>query len=130
MPDKRIKGLSGGSKQLWLRQHRPEVLSYLSSNGPEATMQQFAMKPDTFERFLNARVKDYGRLTKSDRALLISQSAIEIARDTRDKTRQLEDRIDRMEPAYQVMLALGVALKAVERLPGVANFLPSEENRA
>lgn len=130
MTDQRVIGLSGGGKQLWLKQHRTEVLAYLSQNGPEATREQFLLKEDTLERFLTRREVDFDKMTKADRALAVSLTSIEMSRDNKQEISQLRQRLEVIEPAYQVMLAMGVALKAIERLPGVTDFLPSEEKRA
>lgn len=130
MPDWRVIGLSGGSKQLWLRQHRSEIMTYYSEHGPEATKQQFVMKEDTFQRFLVQRQIKYGKMTKADRALAVSLTSIEMSRDNRRELSQLKQHVEALEPAYQAMVAMGIALKMTERLPGVVDFLPSGENRA
>lgn len=99
MKDSRVIGLSGGRKQLWLKQHRVEVMAFYSANGPEATMQQFVMKQDTLERFLNPTVRRSNtKLSKADRATIRAQIAEEGLRDVRAEVRELKAMYNQFVP--------------------------------
>ncbi|MFC2062475.1 hypothetical protein ACFLS8_00795 [Chloroflexota bacterium] len=54
----RLKKLSGGEKQLWIKNNWAEIETYYERNGFEATCKKYRMKVITLERFLrNAKAK-------------------------------------------------------------------------
>jgi hypothetical protein len=86
------------------------------------------MKPNTLERFLTRREVNYEKLTKSDRSLLISQTAVELARESAQRVSHCERRLDTIEPVIQVVYALSQVLRMVERLPLPTDLIGKSEN--
>lgn len=130
-----VKGLVGGSKQHWLRLHRNEVLAYAGEHGADIAREYFAMNKDTFERFLAANKLGKGaHLSTSERALSISQSAIEIARENRHELYRVSERMDSLEPIAKIARALlsAVADSVIEEIKreklAMANFGKVDEN--
>ena len=101
-----LAGLNGGSKQFWLRVHRKEVEAYYFLHGPEATMLEFNMKPDTLEAFLKRKSSDdrINKLSESDRWVL--KMAKEDVREVRRRVADLESWRVEVEPVIAVGRAL------------------------
>ena len=72
--DKKVVNLSGGKKQLFLKEHRAEIKAYYARYGAEETCRQYNMKTSTLESFLNSS-EPLSR--KDDRAVLLAQIANE-----------------------------------------------------
>ena len=82
-------GISGGRKNMWLRENWRLVTDFYHEFGFDATLKQFTMKPDTLERFLDREgieKKDI-RLEKLN---LMAQMAIEGANEARRDVRELK----------------------------------------
>jgi hypothetical protein len=61
------KELSGGKKQMWLRQHRDEVLEFYDKHGAEATKEQYNLLPSTLDSILKDKPKPFtGRFSRQD----------------------------------------------------------------
>lgn len=102
-----VIGLNGGSKQFWLRMHRKDVEQFYYANGPEATMAEFNIYPDTLERFLARKGREersIQRLSDSDRYVL--RMAMESNRDLKRRLADLEVWREEVEPVIQVTQAL------------------------
>lgn len=88
-----LQGLKAGKKNTWLRQHRSEIMEYFERHGRQATLSEFNMRPDTFERFLDRKAVDEHRaidkLTVADRYVL--NHARELVRGLAKRIGVLED---------------------------------------
>lgn len=107
-----VKGLTGGNKHLYLRHHRTEILEFFGLHGLDATLEEFNLSQNTFDRFLVARTYNDARLTKAERALDISKMAIEATRDNRRRIIDMQQQLDRLEPMARI--ASGFMLAAVQ----------------
>lgn len=137
-----VVGLAGGPKQKWLREHRQEVLNYYNENGPEATMQRFRMKQFTFSNFLGKPAPDYQKFTKADRALCISEMAMDSAREANRKAAIVERQLSAMQPVIKLAYAFSAVMKMMETLPpenelkgesqalNISDFLGESEKRS
>lgn len=131
--DMRVRGLSGGSKEMWLRRHRSEVLRYLHDWGPEACRQRFNMRPRTLENFLLPDHKPVETLTKSDKAIMISKVAREDVAELRGEVRQLRGALNTVIPVCRILLQVGDAMAQLSQLrlkQGESDFEESRENEA
>ena len=86
-------GLNGGKKQLWLRLHREEVLTYFELHGEAATRERYnIVKDDTWSRLLNPDVsRPKSKLTKADRAIARAEIAEQGLRELRREVRELKE---------------------------------------
>lgn len=116
--DERVKGLFGGSKQVWLRVHHEEVLRFYFANGANDTMQRFNMRPFTFERFLIAKYPKFEKVSTAEKALMKSEEALEANRDIRHRLNDIEAVLEEMLP----MVQLGYGF-----LTAVARMMPALE---
>jgi hypothetical protein len=111
-----LKGLRGGGKTFWLRNHYAEVKSYYLINGAEATLKQYNMKPDTLERFLSnddPAIKT-ARISESDRWVLnIANAGLA---EMRGRLRDLEEWKEHVEPLLNLTEDL---LRVITRPPRV-----------
>lgn len=87
-----LEGLIGGPKQMWLRQHRDEVLEFYEKEGAEATRERFHLKQYTLDSLLKDKRKPFApELTRYDRLELkvnMAQAALE---DLRAEVKQLQE---------------------------------------
>lgn len=92
-------GLSGGSKQKWLRLHREEVLTYYELHGEVATRERYNIcKDTTWQHFLNGRQVRMGKFTKADKAIARAEIAEQGLRDVKREVRELKDQYGRFIP--------------------------------
>lgn len=124
-----LRGLSGGRKQLWLKKNRELVLGFLNENGPVATKQHFRMSDDTWESFLVAEQPRLDNLSKADRALMIAESAIDMARESQRKVIRLESKLHTLTPVIRVLYGLSAILKMAESLPALPNDFWDESGK-
>lgn len=119
-----LKGLSGGQKQKWLRENRAIVLNFMKDHNDIETMQEFRMTRFTYNAFLsrNNDNVDFDKLSKADRALLISQSSNERVIDIGHEVAHLRRQLDALMPAIKLMYALS----AVMRMAGSLQSLPAD----
>ncbi|MDD5338158.1 MAG: hypothetical protein PHG35_01935 [Dehalococcoidales bacterium] len=101
-----IVGLKGGKKQFWLRTHRKEVENYYFEHGPEATMREYHMGPDTLRRFFERSRKEtaINKLSQADK-LVMEYARAGIA-EVRQRVRDLEDWRDEAQPVIDFGRAL------------------------
>jgi hypothetical protein len=87
-----LQGLSGGKKQMWLRQHRDTILEYYEKEGAEATRERFHLKQYTLDSLLKDKRKPFApELTRYDRLELkvnMAQAALE---DLKAEVQQLKE---------------------------------------
>lgn len=62
-----LRGVSGGRKQLWLRQNHELVVQYHDAFGREATLERFVMEPGTLDKLLATRPDKRLKQTESDK---------------------------------------------------------------
>lgn len=85
--DKLPRGTRGGRKQLWLKQHKPEIKAYYYRFGVEETCREFNMKEETLEKLINSP-NPLNR--KDDRALIIAKMADDRSVDAKKRVSKLE----------------------------------------
>lgn len=112
-----VRGLSGGAKQMFLRQNRAQVLRYYHDWGPERTCEEYRLKPVTLERLLTKGEVNYDRMAKSDKALIIAMSARDTANESRARVNELERIVLVMEPYVKAAYALSRAVQMMALLP-------------
>lgn len=85
------KGMRGGRKQMWLREHRALVLEYLNAYGPEETIKHFNMKRSTLDSLVN-RVEPWNPtpFAKAEKALQQIEILREQVYDTNARQRYME----------------------------------------
>jgi len=88
-----LRGLTGGSKSIWLRTHHQEVISYYEENGREPTMRHFRIwKETTMDAILEGGkapfVEKYGKVDKLESLVLCNRVAIQ---DLRFEVKQLRE---------------------------------------
>lgn len=92
-------GLSGGSKQKWLRLHREEVLTYYEAHGEAATRERYNIRKDTtWQNFLNGRQARITKFTKADKAIARAEITEQGLRDARRDIHELEDKFSKFVP--------------------------------
>lgn len=92
-------GLSGGSKQKWLRLHREEVLTYYEAHGEAATRERYNIRKDTtWQNFLNGRQARMTKFTKADKAIARAEIAEQGLRDVRREVHELKDQYGKFIP--------------------------------
>lgn len=95
MVDKLPKGTKGGQKQLYLKQHRAEIIAFYRSFGSEEACRQYNMTEQTLKKLLNSP-EPLNR--KDDRAVIIAQMAearsVEIKKEVDDLKRQYSIFVD------------------------------------
>lgn len=106
-----VIGLAGGPKQKWLREHRQEVMAYYHEHGPNSTMDRYNMRQTTLQNFFTGKPVNYEKLTKADRALAISQMAIEGTREVRHRVAEIERQYEHAAPLLQIGYGIIDAMK-------------------
>lgn len=121
-----LVGLSGGKKQFWLRVNRPAVMDFYFKHGPVATMTEFGMGQQTFERFLAREHRDIelNRLSKNDK--WVFNAAMERSRELAGRISRLEEWKAEAEPVINVGRALLDATSARLQLQS-GKSLPNDE---
>lgn len=112
-----LKGMKGGRKQMWLSQHRDEVLAFFSQVGELETLKEYNLQPDTLRRLMRRgerRETSDGRLPAAERSLIISQAAIEGTRELRQRVNDLEERMAHVEPMMEFGMGMAVALQKLQ----------------
>lgn len=124
-----LRGLKGGKKQAWVRQHLELIWQLHENIGFEATRQLLCMKVDTlYSALKRAERAQKPAITTAERSLLVSERAELSADEAIKRVNELEARLDRERDALrnalilveavlkQLKLALGgeVGLKASE----------------
>lgn len=124
-----LKGLSGGRKEMWLRENRQLVMNYFMEHGREATLERFMMEEDTLDRFLHRDEIHIDNYSKAERAVYISQTAIDMARESARRCTELEARLAALTPVVQVVYALSKALQMAAALPDPGSFVRDPEKQ-
>lgn len=128
MIDKRVKGLNGGKKHFWLKEHRAEVMSYYHAHGSAGVLERFNMRPETLERFLVKRDIDIitkDKVTAGERALLIADIASERSLAATERVRIVEDWINKYDALMQGLEHLLAAIKR----SGLYEYITDVETR-
>ncbi len=81
-------GTKGGLKQIWLRQHKEEILKHARANGVEATLRHYNMTSATFHRLLKSKHVKL-ELTEAERALMMAKITREDYREMRREIAEL-----------------------------------------
>lgn len=95
-----VKGMSGGTKQKWLRLHREEVLAYLEHFGEVATRAKYNIrKQETWDRLLSPNtLQPKTKFTKADKAIMRAEIAEAGLREVRSEVRDLKEQYGRFVP--------------------------------
>ena len=83
-----LRNLKGGLKHKYLREHRREILGYLSTHGEHKTLARYHMKIETLDCLLNdSNITRQERVSDSDKAMLrieiLQESVNSLNRDMR-----------------------------------------------
>ena len=83
-----LRKLKGGLKHKYLREHRREILGYLSMHGERKTLEKYCMRVDTLERLVNDRDAERNeRVSDVERVLLkveiLQENVSQLNRDMR-----------------------------------------------
>lgn len=66
MESRELAGLSGGKKQLWLRNNRQLILDYYREFGEAETCEKFNLKKDTLDRIINREASRQRYVSQDD----------------------------------------------------------------
>lgn len=110
-----VVGMKSGTKQLWLRTHREDVLVYFRTNGEDATIAYYNMSPGTLSRLLDdiPTTKRYAELAPVARALEKSQYAVDMASAANSRLKAMEREIERFQPVVEVVEAVLTGLENI-----------------
>lgn len=97
-----VKGLAGGNKQKWIREHHAEIKDYFYRNGPDAAMREFNLRQETLERLLK-RENYYTRINKlSENDKWVFSRSMEAYAEIKRRLAQLEERLDDAQPVIDM----------------------------
>lgn len=124
-------GLNGGSKNLWIKNHKEVILEYYAEHGLLFTLIEFNLQYDTFDRFirkysreskLTGRSKAIKRTGNSDRAFILAQQALIANAELRREIREMRE-----EYGQLVQLIAGqITANIIEALKSINIELPAE----
>jgi len=116
------KPLNGGQLIFYIKNHKVEILTFFRENGLFATLEHFHISAPTLERIMAG---DYGGtkpLTKSERAIALSEIAIAGNAELRREIREMRE-----EYSQLVNLIAGqITARIVEALRSIEIKIPQE----
>lgn len=87
-------GLRGGQKQMWLRQHRDEILEYMAKHNKGAAMLKFGIAhPGTLDRLVKRETESEQRPTRFEvmKAQGLATTSLEMSRESQKQLRELKE---------------------------------------
>lgn len=111
IPD--LKGVSGGSKHIVIKQYLSLIMQYCDAFGPEETCRRFNMERDTLKRWYSRTHKEVP-LTKSDRAMALAEIARESSNELAKEVRQLRKEFSEFKSSVASQVASKILVPWIE----------------
>lgn len=126
-------GLKGGQKQMWLRQHRDEILEYMAKHNKGATMLKFGIAhPGTLDRLVKRETESEEKPTRFEvmKARGLAETSLEMSRESQRELRDLKVALQGFVEGVGEQLALRFFLPLLQSViqlpPGLG---PERDNR-
>lgn len=94
-----LRGMKGGPKQKWIREHRDLIMDYCEAFGAEDTCKEFYMKSDTLIHLYRDQHQEMP-YTTADRALDVAKMGVAGVRELRGNLNRVEGKLENIE--YEV----------------------------
>jgi hypothetical protein len=115
-PISELEGVRGGSKQLFIKLHREEILEYYGKHGPEATRNRFMLKTETLEDIIvNERNTDATGITRLDKIETRLEIFAEDNRCLREDNTEFKELFFRFQEAVASQVAHKILLPLLQR---------------
>ena len=102
----KLAGVRGGTKRMWLTQHRDFIIQYYNEFGNEATRRRFHLKQMTLDRLLTEDPPNrYEKVTKAEVAKLKADAALNAISALENKLDIQKTRVDVIKAQQEDILS-------------------------
>lgn len=131
-----LVGLNGGRKNLWIKNHKQEILEYYCERGLYLTLTEFNLQYDTFDRFIRGNISEIIEVKKPekfsgkkmDARMKILENSI---KEIDIKQRKLVNDFNKFVPSVAGMVSRklyrGIAAGLLNTLEDDSDPLPDED---
>lgn len=129
-------GMNGGRKNLWINNHKKEILEYYAEHGLYSTLIEFNLQYDTFERFLRENIIEIIEVKKppkfkedklGTRMEILENSVREINSKQRKLITDFNNFVPTVADKIARRLTRGIAAGLINTLEDDSSPLPDED---